>query len=333
MKKIVFTLILSSLLVLFNGCDKVDKLGPFICPPDDFTFVADQINIEGLNGDGKVDLAVNGITITADLGEKFKWVLRVVSDDSFKEYQGWSKIVDVSWFGNSDRAPVFKTGNVRIELEIACTSPVTKELEIISNPSFKSIPKNYGVLLRDWDSNGLYPVQSNNYSSDDGWANAASATFLYEYFDTEPSPSGGSYGEFMGNIETPGWYFGGHSIDVSDLDTTLSTDNTDSLYFNFYARGYGLENSNLEVGFKDGDANSFFYTEPITWEGWKFISVPLSDFKIGFQTGPLNPGATLNTLTGLTAIIMQLGAAPERTSEAKSGYDFLLITVGEPFYK
>ena len=57
MKNVIFISLFASLLMLTGSCDKVEKLGPFICPPDNYTFSAEQMTIEGLTNLGEVDLS------------------------------------------------------------------------------------------------------------------------------------------------------------------------------------------------------------------------------------------------------------------------------------
>ena len=335
--KLIKPLFFVSVLVLsITSCKKqLDTNGPYICAPDDYVLTADQILITGLDAGGKVDLANGGVNIQVDLGIKIKWDLIISNGSTQKSFSGWSDKVNLDWFGQMDALPFFNTDQCTIELTVSCKEPIKKALEISSDPSFKNLPTTYGFLFRDWDKNGVKPVAGTNYITDDGWSGGAGLplTFSFDYYDVDSSPAGGRYAQFEANFPKKEWYFGGHSVDVARLDTFVTHDNADSLYFNVFVRGFGVDNSNMECGFIDNAGNKYFYTTPITWNGWKLISVKMSEFTIS-AAGPDKPvGSPLTNLSEIKAAVLQLGAAPEQTTTAKSAYDFMIITVGEPFVK
>ncbi len=268
-----------SLLFAFS-CDKLEKVGPNICPSDAFSFTADNIIVSGLNSNGKIDLTTSGLNIKAGFGENVKWTLRITSASATKEYSGNSDSVNVNWFGNSDKLPLFDAGSIKIELEIACLSPFTKEYESINKPNFKNLNKSYGVLVRDWDKNGKYAVKFNYFDVGDGWQGVnGDGSQYFQYKNDNPSPVGGYYAEFYSKSD-PTWYFGGHSFPTSNLKSHLSTMNADSLYLNLFVQGYGYLNTGLEIGVQENGATNYFYTAPIDWTGWKYVSIKMSELKV-----------------------------------------------------
>jgi hypothetical protein len=331
MKNQIIKLAFVITLAVFSSCNKVvDEIGPRICPPDSFTFSSDKIMVSGLDADKKVDLSTGGLKIKANFGQKVKWNLKITSDLSQKEYSGEGDSIQVLWYGNSDNYPLFDVGNCKIELEIPCRDTYVSEFVVSKKPTFSNLDPSFGVLIRDWDMNGKFDVGGTEYNGGDGWAGVnGSDTSYFNYFTENPSYAGGYYAEFYSKNDALLWYYGSTSFSTNDLETYLSTTNTDSLYLNIMVQGYGVKNTNMEVALQAATV-SYFYTEPITWTGWKMVSVKISDMKV--LSGP-STGQTLTTLAGVNFAVMQLGAAPLQGVEAKSGYDFMMITVGEPFFK
>lgn len=330
MKNLTNRLAILIVLLIATSCGKLDKIGPDICPTDGFTYSIDDLKVIGLDADGKVDLSVNGLTITTKFSEKVNWTLRISSSSSSKVYSSKSDSINIKWFGNSEALPLFDVGSCKIEVEISCLKPFTKDFTITGKPSFKALDPSYGVLIRDWDKNGIHNVADVTFTPADGWAGLngdIAQSFLYE--NTDPSFAGGYHAVMYSKSSATTWYHGGHSFPVSKLVENLSTTNADSLYMNVLVYGYGLKNTGVEIGLQAG-GKSYFYTAPLNWTGWKFISVKLSEF---FVRSGGSVGETLKSIEFVNNVVLQLGSNPEKTDEAKSGYDFMLITVGEPFFK
>lgn len=319
-------------VIAFTGCtDKIENIGPNICPTNAFSFTESDLIIDGLTAEGKADLSVEGLNIKAGFSETVKWTLKITSATATKEFSGNSDTVNVWWFGNADYLPLFGAGTFDISLEIACLDPITKTIENINAPNFKNLEKTYGVLVRDWDKNGKYPVFGTAFNVADGWqgVNGTEAAY-FEYYNTNPSPAGGYYSEFYSKNASLLWYFGGHSFPTSNFKTHLSTTNADSLYLNFFVQGYGYANTGLEIGVQESGSINYFYTAPIDWTGWKFVSVKMSELIV--KSGP-KVGTKLTSIANVGTFLLQLGSNPIQTNEAKSGYDFIIVTVGEPFIK
>jgi actin-like ATPase involved in cell morphogenesis len=216
---------------------------------------------------------------------------------------------------------------VTVELSVLCSESVSKTFEISGKQNFSSLNPKFGVLLRDWDGNGVYPVSGEDYSiDDDGWSGGAGGfkTFAVEYLNEFSAPASNKYAQIYAKFDAVQWYLGAHSIDLLSFQDYLPTENTDSLYLNFFSSSDGGINTGSQVAFKDGDNKSYLGLEQINWTGWKHLSYRFS----GLTT---NSGDSLKT-TDLTAFVLQLGAAPEKSKELMVRYDFILITHGEPLF-
>jgi hypothetical protein len=184
-------------------------------------------------------------------------------------------------------------------------------------------------LIRDFDKNGHAPVEEDRFTIADGWAGfaATSDTSHYDYYTEDPSPIGGAYGELYAKAPATTWYHGGTSFPIKDFVGSLSTSNADSVYLNFFCKGYGLVNTGVEIALQSS-GNTYFHTEPLLWDGWKLVSLKLSELKI---LAGASAGTNLNDVDGINGCVMQLGSNPEKSDEAKSAYDFIILTVGQPF--
>mgnify|MGYP006168550395 CR=1 FL=1 len=134
-----------------------------------------------------------GIKISAELSEVVDWELTISSKTSLsrKIYKSRSNNVEVYWYGNSDRLPFFGNEECEITFRILCSPIVKIPFEVVGKANFKKTHPNFGFLVRDFEGNGMYPI--NNGNVDDvanGWFDA-SVTFSYE--SDNPSPMGGRY--------------------------------------------------------------------------------------------------------------------------------------------
>ena len=321
----------AALLLTTVGCKSpLDKVGPDICPTKDFNITSDDIKIEGLNAQSQVDLSTGGIKIKIDFGQKLPWDLKISSNSAQRDYSGTGDTVEIFWYGNANNLPLFSEGEVTIEVEVPCRETVKKTFTVTGAPNFANLDPKYGMLIRDWDQNGILPVftlDTPTAGSDGYFYGGGMKHFRYE--DTVPSPMGGKYLKLEGETtEADGtWYFGANEIfNAGPTFANLPTKNADSLYFNIFVRkGLNDQNTGLQLNFLSNGEN-FKYLRDITWEGWKCISFKMSEFVVGGS----NP---LKVTDNLTSLGLNLGAQPLKAKKAEVNFDFILITVGEPFLK
>jgi hypothetical protein len=326
--------------IFFIGCRPVEKVGPDICPSDEFKLTLEKLEIDVLSdtvltledAKNKLDLAAaEGINIKSDFGEVVDWKITISNSSQSKFFSGISDKLDIYWYGQPSKFDGekvnFDPGEVTVELSVLCSESVSKTFEISGKQNFSSLNPKFGVLLRDWDGNGVYPVSGEDYSiDDDGWSGGAGGfkTFAVEYLNEFSAPASNKYAQIYAKFDAVQWYLGAHSIDLLSFQDYLPTENTDSLYLNFFSSSDGGINTGSQVAFKDGDNKSYLGLEQINWTGWKHLSYRFS----GLTT---NSGDSLKT-TDLTAFVLQLGAAPEKSKELMVRYDFILITHGEPLF-
>jgi len=327
-------------VIALSSCNPDFEVGPEICPSEGFNFTSSDLKLDVINGTTIKDISSNGNTvdfskgglhITGSLGEIVQWELKISNDDKQKVYSGQSDTIDIYWYGQGDKFDgenmQFKNGSASIEFEIVCLDIITKDFSVQGTQSFDNISPDFGILLRDWDQNGDFPVASTTFSGADGWSGPGSniSPFTFDYRSPSPSPAGGLYCEFYAVTEAPAWYLGAASFPVSGIAAALNTTSADDVYINYFVKAdENLPNAGSQVILKAAP-KSYLLSEDITWTGWKLISHKLSDFKS-------NNGDPLHT-SDLSEIVLQIGAQPEAATELKVMYDFLLITSGAPLFK
>ena len=348
MKLFVKILFIPSLLLVFLGCDPLDEIGPQLCPSDNFSFVSNELKIDVIskssgnfenspiaNVSNTINLDGEGLHIHAKLSETVKWELEIKLEDGSvsKLYNDESDTVSIYWYGNGDEKKIFSAGKAEVTFRILCIEDVNYSITLLNDPTFRNLHTSYGILIRDWDKNGTFPIGTLGspdfpWKGPDGFAWINPSTFDLKYENSDPSPMGGYYLSLYSNIPE-NWYHGATGLDknnnFSDEIEKLPTLDAEELYFNFYAKGdqtYG--NTSLELVYEDISKNKYIWTQHVNWEGWKLISVKFSDFKAG--TTPMQ------TLIDAKYLAFQLGTQPIKDSEAQYDLDFVLITVGAPLF-
>lgn len=338
MRKIVRNLVICVVTLNFVSCETIDNIGPDICPSADFELkdndlklyrVQKEVETE-INNGASIDFATDGLRIKIDFSESVKWRLTIYNASQEKFIEGEGESVDYYWYGQPSKLEgnkmFFNSGDVTVKLEVDCQEEVTKKISLSGEQKFSSLSKKFGLLIRDWDQNGSYPVDGETFSAADGWKGGGSGAnpWVFDYFNATPSPAGGKYFEFYAKTPDPAWYLGGTSFPTAGIADSLPTTNLDSLYLNIFVRSDSeLPNAGSQVALQSGGTN-YLSLEDITWNGWKLLSYKLSDFKT--STGVVLPNTSIDNF------VLQLGATPLQSTELRVQYDLALITVGSPLF-
>ncbi len=345
-KKVLF--VPSLLLVLF-GCDPLDEVGPQLCPSDDFSFSSGDLKVDVVSKvmgnfvyspaasvSNTVNLDGEGLHIHATLPETVTWELEIKLEDGSvsKLYSDASDTISIYWYGAGDKKVLFTEGKAEITFRILCVDDITSSITLLNDPTFRNLHTSYGILVRDWDQNGTFPIgvlgsPDFPWAGPDGFAWIDTSILDLTYDNSDPSPMGGYSLNLHSKLPSTSWYHGATGLDkqlnFSDVIETLPTLDAEEVYFNFYVKGdqaYG--NTSLEFVYEDNNSTKFIWTQHVNWEGWKLISVKFSDFKAG--TSPMT------TLDDAKYLAFQLGTQPIKDNEAQYNLDFVLITVGAPLF-
>ena len=329
-----------AVVITFSGCKRQkDPLGSSICPSDAFTVTLDDLTLNGMTG-GVVNLSSGGLNVVANFDESIKWTLTIEAIDgsASKAYSGEGKDVSVWWYGNSRKAPVFKPGACKLTFKVQCRDAITKEFTLQGASNFTNLNGSFGSLVRDFDKNGLMDVGTLGVVQGAGvdgyfYGDDLSKSVTWTYITADGSPAGGYYAHIDGASKSvdPLWYFGGVSIEGLTAAPTsplkaLSTNDPSNIWLNVYMRsGKGL-NTEAVISLGISTTVKWSYRKPIDWEGWKLCSVRLSDMIS-------NDGTLLTDASTLLTMDLQLGSTPLQTLTNKIDYDFVIFTVGAPFFE
>jgi hypothetical protein len=337
--RLVAVVAFATTLAVTAGCNRQkDSLGEDICPSSAVTVSLGDLTFNGMAAD-IVNLSAAGLNVVAHYDEKVKWTIKIEALDNSadKTFSGEGKDINIWWYGNSRKEPKFSPGACKLTFTVQCRDAVVKNFTLQGSSNFATLSSRYGALMRDWDKNGLLDIgtlATVQGAGVDGYfyGDDASKGVNWSYITTDGSPAGGYYSKadgFSKNINKL-WYFGGVSIEgLSATNTSplkaLSTTNPDSIWLNAYIRsGTGL-NTEAVISMGITAQVKWSYRKAINWDGWKMCSVRLSDMIS-------NDGTVLTDASALKTIDLQLGSTPEQTLTNHIDYDFVIFTVGGPFF-
>lgn len=344
MKKILLGL---SAIVMFACTSPLAENGPKLCPSEGFKFSVSDLDIKKVSPNAsnfiesefdfgsELNLDANeGLHLKANFNEEVEWELTISSTVSSnkKVYSSKSNKIDIYWYGNTDIYPFFADENCKLTLRFPCKDVTEGSFKLKGKANFTKTHPNFGILLRDFDGNGLYPEKSNAAVNDvnNGWFDA-NVTFSYE--TENGSPMGNRYLRMFRQAADPGWYLGAHSFPVNTADKKFEdmfpTTNTDSIFLNFFIRADKHANANMEIGLRNPGTGLHLASGAINWQGWKLVSRSFSNLKItnGARAGLAMPAADLFKINDM---ILQLGASPQQTNILEYDYDFIFISFGSP---
>jgi hypothetical protein len=344
MRKILVGL---SAIVLVACTSPLAENGPKLCPTEGFKFTVSDLDIKKVipNGNNfteseftlgtELNLDDNeGLHLVANFNEVVEWELTISSATSSnkKVYASKSNKIDIYWYGNTDVYPFFADENCKLTLRFPCKDVTEGTFSLKGKANFTKTHPNFGILLRDFDGNGMYPEKSGTAVNDvnNGWFDA-NVTFSYE--TQNASPMGNRYLRMFRQASNPTWYLGAHSFPVNTTDKKFEdmfpTTNTDSIFLNFFIRADKHPNANMEIGLRNPGTGLHLASGAINFQGWKLVSRSFSNLKItnGARSGLAMPAADIFKINDM---ILQLGASPQQTNILEYDYDFIFISFGSP---
>lgn len=303
-------------IVLLQACknDEHEPEGQPICASDQFQ-ITEGLKVNNSNlPDQHIDFTSTPykVKLTAAFNEDVDWILTITGNTSgaIKTFTARSSRIDIDWYGNADADIFFEAAEtVSITLTPSCESATSTSL-IIDN---KAIFDHFGYLLMDLDY--LFPEYTyvSNVTGIDGYVKNVDTVVAM------PSPHGGRCQTISAPRYHSGWYIGGCGNFVYDMSAFAGNISSDSIYLNFYLKGNS--NTVAMVLLKETVAGvdyNFTKSIPITWTGWKFISLKFSnDLKIGVPSNVKN-------------IDIQAGSSLYNY-ETEMYLDFVILTKGKPF--
>jgi hypothetical protein len=325
------TLMLVVLMVIFSSCKhELEEVGiygdEYASAPEGFYL---QTSLTASTN--SIDFETSTVSFNAALSDKVTWVITITGNTSgaVKVINGFSNIIDVTnanWDGNSSNEIFFLEGETCTAtlsfLGTSLTSTIPSSITIVKDKKYE------GVLVSDFDGNG--EVTNGQWFSYSDKVGTIDDVVSYGVKSDMPSVQGTNYIHMRGIDQAGNWYIGGMGYYVSfglpAKLTALSSD-PNEIYLNMYVNGNGTTNTKLAIRLTETDGKDAFLKEtPITWTGWKLVSIKLADFP--FYAPESQPGGNgiVDKLDKL--VFIPQPAAPGATNEIN--VDYIIFTKG-PF--
>lgn len=337
-RKLYISCLLLVTLVMFS-CkrEKKDFIGPEVAIASNKFQVTSPFTIQK----NAIDFSTDSNWFAASFNERVSWTIKVKGAESRAEkiIKGTSNEINISnsiWRGGHSGLNFFKAGEQIIsELTIFGKSEMWYDTSSVTG-----VKNNFGPnVIIWWDMESM------------GIAKHGSPVYWFDFYDGDASPPVVGTGErLMGKFEVTtqmeepplqgiyrsmegielsvpvNYYIGGCSHSPFSTGQGFANATTDEVYVNFYARrrtttsSIGIALTSITAT----DTSSISYdTGTITWEGWKLVSIKLSDMKLN-STHPFNPGAIRQFAANLQTYT---------NTNVKTGFDidFITFTKGKPF--
>ena len=267
--------------------------------------------------------------INLDLSKTSNWQLRItgLTSGAEKLVTGLNQNLNAevySWDGSTTTLPMFKAEDCRVEL----TFPGESDTTLVGTVTITTPKVNQGFVVADFE-NGFNPGWSTFIQS------GANMDFQIKNSQTI-SAEGGSYYNMQGEV-TWDWLIGLVNFEAPayGAPTYQLNNNPDKLYFNAMIYGEpGLINSlvlfqfdeddNGDGSFNSANEDRFAYEIPVTWSGWKLVSMSYSDIA-ALTTSSGNGVPEPNKLVSIN----MLHLANPSSGIAKSKLDYIIFTENE----
>jgi hypothetical protein len=350
MKKIVWISFAISCGILFGSCKRDfsnEFKGPGICVPDGFTIINYTVTPEVDFVPDKKPVGIKKdsvVNINADFSHEVNWELKIVGtvSNAVKKFSGKSNKISIQWLGNPDSLTFFKNEVCDVSLAMNCVTTEKKSF-LIKKASDLS---NYGLLLSDFDGNGIFGSTKLGYGDREyaSYGTNADGSDLIATIDVlpcDPSPQGGNY-FYQKATNGDGAYYacgsntskntlGGNRLPAGDLSTPSfkntfpGISNPDSIYVNFFINSNGNNQSSISAYFKSGSRTFNVMINP-DWKGWKYLTYKLSEFK------STTDGTIVADIKTITFWGFDLQSKDKGPQTVEAAIDFILFTKGKPLF-
>lgn len=285
-----------------------DLLGPdlnesgLLCPQDGFEIRPANDLPSSLNFTSDV------LTETLLLTEPAKWEYGFIGSNGarFSE-SGFGDEALVNWSGNTSTSFLFKEGDsVQSYYKVPCLDTIFGERIKID------APKIYDhFLVSDFEGNGIGTP----------WVNVAGQLDFTDSVSTGAVPQGDSFIRLVGSFQDRGSFLGQAQVKLKNL-FGLSVP-ADSLYLNALVKG--SPNSAFEFRILQVSGDVFTVTFPVTWEGWRLVSVRYSDM---LEFNPPRVGANTSFINEVRCVVRY--ADGDTDPDYTIDLDFMSFSIGKP---
>ncbi len=356
MKRYIFSLVTAGLFFLVS-CMKKERISPDLSEvsgPVEFeeAFTVSNTNPDFSNGDK--------VYFTAKFKNDAHWILTITGANStaVRTFEGTGKVISTSnvvWDGSADKLPSFRAEAVVATLSFPDASSV-QNIQLSYNMTIAGVKDlDYGhVLVTDFRVNQIQNVYDGNFDAvpANRWPSNFAVTATHNDLPLK-NPDGNAYctmgpqASWEDNLDFPG-----HKSPYLDHLIITATSmgyptyfpligNPAQIYFNIMIYNNTASATNkytwLQVILTEDHPSAAgvrvnktydFYPN---WNGWKLLSIPYSEFKIGDGTTVLNNpqkirSMQLTLLSNAPQEIMDAGTDPTEVS-----FDHIVFSHFRPY--
>jgi hypothetical protein len=307
MKQIVWMVLVSVLLISCKRSESDSEyVGPeLIAAPEGFSVAGNAFSASGDSAEFPSPFYFN-----SKFSHRVSWTLTLtgMSSKAVKQLSATSDSlgsVFSSWGGDTDNNWMFRPK----EAVVAVLTFYNSSLVLRDTVGIKTPISYDGILISDFEGNGAVP----------GWTTFWTAGKFLEKGESDfmQVPQGYYFYHLKGNDFDATTGVGGmdHTALPSGFGITSSPEDT---YFNVYVQG--TSTTRLDFRFYENDGDEYTAIVPITWTGWKLVSLPYTAFALSSttQTDGQNPDRCHRL-----RVLLKSSPAGE---EVEANIDFMMIT-------
>ncbi len=278
----------------------------------------------------QIDFTLDSNWLTAQFEDKVKWEITIVGLQSGAQIKlsGNSDSLgrfNTAWHGGNSSTMFFKAG----ERAVATLNSPGSANKWSDTCTITKAKNNFGSnVIVWWDMDAVGVAKQGTAYWFEYWDGTNNAEKVLNVIQNVTSPIQGNYRSVIGNDSAKGgnpnnYYVGGvsHSPLASPF-VGFSNATIGDIYMNVYLRKT-TKTAAIYVGVQGdvaGVTSELGTDFEITWEGWKLVSLKLSDLKM---TGPNFDPSKLK----------QFVMTPRAAANGMTGFDidFICFTKGKPF--
>jgi hypothetical protein len=341
MRKIGFIIGLVVATIVFFSCKREKK--EFIGPELGIASSNFQIVDAFVISDEAIDFGTDSNWFKATFNEHVSWEVNVkgLQSKATKTFKGTSKFIDRTnseWTGGHSGQYFFLPGE-QIVSELTVFGITEKWYDTSTVVAEK---KQYGSdVIVWWDMNvigvaahGIGAYWFDFYDGDAPTPTVGVGERLLDKIENSPrtdnDPIQGIYRSIEGKdgLGASNYYIGGCGNSPLSSQTGFN-ESLDNIYLNIYLRRR-TNTTGTTIGLSSTNASSqlseiSYNVGEITWEGWKLVSIRLSDMPLKAGNPPFDPTRITNFFANLQIVS---GPGVDQTG---IDIDFITITKGGPF--
>ncbi|MBX9850688.1 MAG: hypothetical protein K2X86_02910 [Cytophagaceae bacterium] len=323
-KGVSFNVILLAVMFVVNSC-KHDNfegfVGPSHCVSDNFAYTSNFAV-----STNSIDLNMTTLSMTASFNEVASWTITISGQTSgaVKVFTGKSNTVNAIWRGEAAGTKFFQAEPVTVEFKVPCKDAIVQSVTVTNANTFTT----FGALISDFEGNGMVSnVTTLDTYNATGWSEYTATPNTITQFQVNTDPGavqGLKYLTYKGLTDAAAWFQGGFYATISL--SSLPTNNKDSIYFNALIKGNGNGTTLLGITVVAPGPQKMGKNIKIDWQGWKWVSFKMSE-ATDLSATPISDMYNAN------AIDFGFNSIPTQGQPQEANIDFIIFTVGKPFYE